>query len=276
MITCGIDEAGYGPKLGPLVIGLSVFKHLGDIESFLAGLPVRIDDSKKIYNPSKGIKELEKSVLSFIDSDDIKKTLSFYDTPFPITKLPLVAEYGQLKTNLVEKLLKKNRIKPYFKTIVINPVDFNQFVTNNSKSSLVFELFCKLIKDTISNHQSDHILFQCGKLSFRKYYKEGLENYLQLRFNAVKETHEESKYINEKARVTIQFLLDAEDKSKAVALSSMIAKYLRELYMRDFNSNWAETFSIKPTSGYGADADRFIRELRKKTPADCNQLIRIK
>ncbi len=89
LIYAGIDEAGYGPKFGPMTIGMSVmaikeaptaleliekplnlWEKLGkvvckDIKTSKTGkLPV--NDSKKIKTASSGVKHIERSLLSFM------------------------------------------------------------------------------------------------------------------------------------------------------------------------------------------------------------------
>lgn len=72
----GIDEAGYGPTLGPLVITLTVFRAWRERENLwksLAGLVARpgekgrlhVGDSKRLFSRQQGIGRLEKGVLSF-------------------------------------------------------------------------------------------------------------------------------------------------------------------------------------------------------------------
>lgn len=86
MIIAGIDEAGYGPLLGPLVVGCSAFfvpEKMDAAASFddlpciwtllgkfvsrtrsRSGKKIHINDSKAVYSPATGISELERSVLS--------------------------------------------------------------------------------------------------------------------------------------------------------------------------------------------------------------------
>src|SRR5688572_27316301 len=91
MILAGIDEAGYGPVLGPLVVGCCAFEidcEPGEIQKGekneklpclwkrlrrvagksrdKRGKRIHINDSKVVYNPNQGLKELEKSVLALL------------------------------------------------------------------------------------------------------------------------------------------------------------------------------------------------------------------
>ena len=78
-ILIGMDEAGYGPNLGPLVVTVTVWEVPGDPRKFdLAAamsdvaqqtpskdpLKLHVADSKQVYSPGRGLASLEKSVLS--------------------------------------------------------------------------------------------------------------------------------------------------------------------------------------------------------------------
>ena len=85
MILAGIDEAGYGPLLGPLVVGCCAFE-LPDADSGVEDLPcvwkrlkklisknrtkharkLHINDSKIVYAYEDGLKEMERAILALL------------------------------------------------------------------------------------------------------------------------------------------------------------------------------------------------------------------
>jgi hypothetical protein len=84
MIYAGIDEAGYGPVLGPLVVARSVFRldgvdGCGEPQSLWKTMKsvvcrssgdrrgrIAVGDSKTLYSASQGLKNLERGVLPFL------------------------------------------------------------------------------------------------------------------------------------------------------------------------------------------------------------------
>lgn len=80
-LIAGIDEAGYGPNLGPLACTAVVFEvpdrvKVGDLWELVAGSVARlpcpapdrviIDDSKKVYTARGGLAALERTVLAAV------------------------------------------------------------------------------------------------------------------------------------------------------------------------------------------------------------------
>ncbi|MFH1143719.1 MAG: hypothetical protein V1774_04160 [Candidatus Eisenbacteria bacterium] len=134
LIYAGIDEAGYGPILGPLVVARSVF--LVEAADPRAPLPslwtlqrgavcrragdglqrVAINDSKLLYNATLGLRHLERGVLGFLyaaairprslnelfaslahDAASQEMTLAWYREPSGGPRLPSCVEQVELE-----------------------------------------------------------------------------------------------------------------------------------------------------------------------------------
>jgi hypothetical protein len=81
---------------------------------------------------------------------------------------------------------------------------------------------------------------------------------------AERESAEESRYRVEQLErpVSVTFRPRADGDSVAVAIASMLCKYLREVCMRQFNRFWAQHVpGLEPTAGYPVDAKRFYSQI---------------
>jgi hypothetical protein len=110
------------------------------------------------------------------------------------------------------------------------------------------------------------LVFHCDKQGGRNYYAALVQQAFPDGWVvAERESADESRYRVEHLDrpVTVTFRPRAEADSVAVALASMLAKYLREVCMRQFNRFWARHVpGIAPTAGYPGDSKRFYAEIR--------------
>jgi hypothetical protein len=78
-VVIGMDEAGYGPNLGPLVVAATVWEVPGDpraadfwalFDDVVSQRPcaakLHVGDSKAVYSPARGIGPLERSALAIL------------------------------------------------------------------------------------------------------------------------------------------------------------------------------------------------------------------
>lgn len=288
MWVVGIDEAGYGPNLGPLVQA-AVGLHLPDDDPAgwktlkpmvrrcgeKADGRLLIDDSKKVYTLG-GLKALEYGVFSgvglaidwfyeFLEpslatglSADIRNECWFEENVrVPVTEWewhwPAVSGMtARIKVHLV------------------TPSHFNGVVDRfGSKATVLSEGLIELLTfrpepDRVTDDVP--LVVHCDKHGGRNFYAAMVQQAFPDGWVVAEvESAAESRYRVENLDrpITVTFRPRADADSVAVALASMLAKYLREVCMRQFNRFWAKHVpGIKPTAGYPVDAKRFYAEIR--------------
>ena len=302
IIYGGIDEAGFGPLIGPLVISLTLFK----LDNVPTNAPppmweilkesitrsrkdpqkrIPIDDSKKLKSTGTKfpIKHLERGVLSFF--------LQNHDMPL---------NDSELFQNLGSTLPKKC---PWYKEKINipseNPIDrinLDKTRLRNTLSSNSVEIIAHKIKiidaqelnilsqqaGTKSRVNLDAILLLvektrqsipglCPKIIIdrqggRIHYAEQLRRFWpESRLEIIGENISIARY-----RISDNqgsFLLSFETKSEInhfpVALASMSAKYIRELSMKRINNYFTKQMPfLSPTAGYVQDGRRFLKEIK--------------
>jgi len=293
----GTDEAGYGPNLGPLAIGISVWRVDEPIESidlydrlagFVASRPtvnqIAIADSKLLYKPGGGLTLLERAVLPslrnlghevetwrevlqalMVRDDGQWLKLPWYrdfDLPLPVslsgTDLEIATD--QMRDGLAETGVKLCQLQ----TRVVFPPGFNDEVDQcGSKGQVLSLATLELVSEQL-RQIDEPVLVICDKHGGRNKYGPLLQTLNPDRLVEVrKESRMESIYRwgKQDARVEIRFIAKGESWLPS-ALSSMAAKYVRELAMMAFNRFWCRQVpDLRPTAGYPVDARRFKDEI---------------
>ncbi len=283
-LLVGIDEVGYGPKLGPLVVCAYAFRVPDasvDLWKALRLKEIVVADSKEVYSPAKGIGPLEATALPFLavlPASDISslRTLakrvalggeSSLDGPwYGDVLLPLEADRAAIDDDAVTiwNACRRAGVVPFGCWAAwAEPAAFNKAVLSGNKSDFLFDRACALVKAALSASPGETATFFIGKQGGRRFYLPGLVR----EFGSVwvlEEQRGTSRYqFIEKGRdVRISFLVDGEARHFGIALASMLGKYLRECAMRRFNEWWAERKpGLRPTAGYGTDGTRFYRDV---------------
>ncbi len=312
MIVAGVDEAGYGPLLGPLVVGCCAFeiddcdgsgeapciwKRLSPLVSkrrVASGRKLHINDSKLVYSPNLGLKELERGVLTVwcasepcagsVPRDllgllsqvahDALEHLPAYpwyravaNERFPLEQniLPL-----QLLANALRKLMReKHATCVHLAARVVLERQLNQLISaTRNKASVLFSTSAIHLDYLLRNFGHKPMTIVCDRQGGREHYG----SLLRLMFDTwslevLQERDGFSEYrLNRGAdQVRVIFREKSEETCLPVAMASMISKYLREALMRRFNAFWASHLpQVEPTAGYYNDGLRFLRDIEIK------------
>lgn len=294
-LLMGIDEAGYGPNLGPFVMSSALFSVPNDNTSDLwkaLQTSVRkasqktdgrlvVDDSKLVYSPVTGIGVLEKNIWPFIQLKAHKaNTLSelwqaLCLTPShavqhePYLQWDKVLPQGTVSVSsqaLLQGNLNQSGIRlEQLQSCIIMPRQFNQ-LTQEYDSKAAVPLTC--IKELVARLPTDErVEITIDRLGGRQHYLQQVKQWFpDSSVSVISETTRCSRYQIDD-RISIQFLVQADQQSFSVALASMLSKYWRELIMSQFNAWFSSQLpGLKPTAGYPVDASRFwndIEPLRK-------------
>lgn len=296
----GIDEAGYGPNLGPMVqtaVGFRVPSAPCDLWNSL-GAAVRrtdntnderlaIDDSKKIYAAGRGLAALEAGVLSLLVSErqELPTTLGWllqriapasilelqHEPGFKIDDaLPAVKDTQAIieSSQQFQAARRVAGISPAWVSCQITPPSvFNaRLEYRDNKADVAAHGLCLLIRAACEASADDEpIYFAIDRQGGRIYYSALLQSaspdgWIQV----ILETEAKCCYSQRTHReLHWSFEVEAESRHFCVALASMVSKYVRELLMRQFNYYWqSQVPGLKPTAGYPQDAARFIEEIR--------------
>ncbi len=301
VILAGIDEAGYGPILGPLVVSASAFV----VPSTLADTPlwdvlrmsvsrtassrgtgIPILDSKKLYHRKAGLAKLERSVLSAIKAwrglpDSLERLLGLLCREvIPLLKeyawyrdanptLPMAADSGGIR--IAGKLLSRDLDEQSCQLAgcwseVLPEGHYNQLIdSTNNKAVVLSGLTLRLIQRIADAFPDRELRITIDKQGGRDHYAPMLlQAFEDRRLKIIEESSLSSAYIlsGRTANWRISYHQGGESLHMPVALASLVSKYLRELLMACFNDYWARNVpDLKPTAGYYQDGKRFLRDI---------------
>jgi ribonuclease HII len=289
----GMDEAGYGPNLGPFVMTSAACRVpdtlvRGDLWRVLKSAVRRPDeasdqrlliaDSKVVYNPSRGLRLLETGVLAVLSAQastlgELLPRLSGTCEELPRERwftgrsgLPQAAGLDDLHRSaaLFAGACRDAGVAwGPIRAVIVCPSRFNALLDRHgTKGAVLADSMAELLRyhrdhlpgdDAVSFHVDKH----GGRNTYAAQLHHALEEGMVV---ATLETSARSSYRVVAARRDLRFTFQprADQEHFCVALASMVAKYLRELLMGEFNRFWLEQVpGLKPTAGYPGDAPRF-------------------
>lgn len=292
----GIDEAGYGPNLGPLVMSAVVAEGPGDrppdpwadcaATISRAGQPggrLWVDDSKQVTRARNGRDRLDDAALAVLDAAgqgaptslggllaalgagtaadaELAAWLDGADPPFPRPGRPAVKRPEFPFAGAPWRIVA-------VRSAVVGAARFNAGLARlGSKASVHFETFAQLVRDVWDVHPFRSLTqIRADKHGGRNFYGDLLRQaFPEAAVEAGVEGPELSRYrVAEPGRVLeIELMPRADAASGLVALASQVSKSVREHAMDAFNAFWSARLpGLRPTAGYPVDAARFRREI---------------
>lgn len=308
ILLVATDEAGYGPKLGPLVIAGSAWQipehpsgrttdNPADdpalVDSFAPlrspalcrNYPLVVDDSKKIFQPSKGIDSLHAVVSAaahwcgvednnFVDWFSViaRQDWASVQKMHWLTRMSERELLDRIDTVVVRNHWASTGLRLCeIATRIITAKEFNAHCRQGgNKADLLSESTIGIVRQLIDTAGGDRtrVAVFCDRHGGRRYYAGVLQHiFPDAQLQVVTETKQQSRYrlIAGDRTIDIAFTVKG-DSFTPVALSSMIAKYLRERMMESLNRYFAQRHAgstpLKPTAGYPVDAERFLRDIQ--------------
>jgi hypothetical protein len=297
----GVDEAGYGPNLGPFVM-TSVACRVDDARAdgclWQALRPavrraaddddgrLAVDDSKAVYNATSGLAALERGVLAALwrgERTPFGTFLATFCAETVVAELRGEAWYaggGGLPGHAPAEEIAAGAWRfdeactaagvggwKACSVVVCTP-RFNALLdAAGSKGAVLAHALGELLRASQSLAPDDEALtFHVDKHGGRNRYTAQIQDALAADFvQPLREGMAASVYrvhgLGREVRLT--FRPRADSAHFCVALASMVSKYVRERLMEDFNRFWLErTPGLKPTAGYPGDAKRFYDAIR--------------
>ncbi len=304
-ILAGIDEAGFGPLLGPLVVSSCAFavssehvkadlwqvlrKSVGKTRKHLRGR-LLITDSKKAYKRAEGLGHLERSVLAAVRSlgyspERLGEFLKFVcpechgrvmeypwyqgvgSWPLPCDRADLRIASGVFADDMTTAGAKLVNLSSY----CLDAGYYNTLIERmKNKSQVLFVTTTRLLQGLMDRFRNGdlHILIdrQGGRVHYREHL---LRSFGQMELHIIQESERRSAYVlrGRSRSVHLSFEIGADERHLPVSLASMVSKYLRELLMECMNGYFAAMSpDLKPTAGYWTDGLRFLADLRQYVP----------
>jgi ribonuclease HII len=282
VILAGVDEAGYGPILGPLCTGLAAFRADGTADPKEADARLRralddgahglrFGDSKEVHRPGKPA-VLETSVLALLGAKDgtppangaaLLRSLGAEPAP---GDHPWYAEVLRGPLPFAADPAAVAAASPALAAALAAAAIAPAVERQGNKAEVLFLEAAGIVERALEAAERAALPLEavCDRQGARSRYAALLQQRFPARFvRVLGEGPKLSAYDlgGKPAPARARFQVKADASWVAVGVASMIAKYLREVHMAALNA-WIlrEAPKVRPTAGYWTDGLRFLSQ----------------
>ncbi len=296
----GIDEAGYGPFVGPFAVGFSLFR-MPDVDLDLwtilanscAPKPGRKDlrrlwlnDSKKVHQGPHGRARLERTVAAFrhihhpqssaldtwVTEAPAGPARLLHQAPWfqrlPGALCPTVStDRARLDASALHQDLAATACSlSRFGARVVPAAEWNVLLQKlRGKGHLNFAITMEVVRHLLQLTEDAPLRIELDQQGGRRHYTDILQQALQPTSITIHGEGEGGSTYSLRfpsREVQIRFSQQADAHHLPVALASLAAKQSRERLMDLFNAWWHQKLpQLRPTKGYGVDGKRWLAEV---------------
>jgi ribonuclease HII len=277
MILAGIDEAGYGPLLGPLVVSAVAFDvpqpitdQIPDLAGMLAPavaakppLPhgsLLVADSKVVHRLQNGLHHMEAASLIATELacgraapaqlEPLAKALGWagqcrlpwYQWGNAVTPLWTSADAIRITRSMLQGQMASRGVRmPMARSALIDEASFNDQVgKTRNKAAVLSSHGMQLLKQIADHHAGDSWVVVDKNGARDRYLDLLLRTFPEVVWRVCTESPFISRYEWHRpdGLFRVDFQQRAEQACMATAWASMICKYLRERAMDQFNRWW--------------------------------------
>ena len=277
-VVAGIDEAGYGPLLGPLVVSVTAFRVPDEAsdadlwERFGSAVTrhaapqqrgrVRVADSKALHRGGHGVRALEENLLPFLNllwpppksawelaancrrpgAEGPQGYPWYRDRDLTLPRAASAALISERAHKLREGLSAGGGALCGARSETLDVAEFNlETQRAGSKAVPLARCVAVLMQHVCSTAGEENVRFLVDRQGGRKSYGTFLRAAFEgCRLETIEETAGRSEYAFSRSgrRVRVRFEARADSLYLPVALASMLSKYMRELHMEMLNDFW--------------------------------------